>query len=231
VTSDYEQAVRLDPNHDKARLALAELYIKAHRLDDAAREYAALLARRPEDPEACLGLGQIAAEKGQEDEATRYFDRALKAAPQDNRPLIERGKMDVRRGRLESALTYFDKAIQLDASEPDVHYQRSLLLARLGRSDEAKAEQETTARLRGEKEELDKLLKRLLSAPNDVELQYQAARWLFDHGHPDEGLRWAEKIVRERPQHAETNQLLADYHERRGNKGLANYYRMQASPR
>jgi hypothetical protein len=50
------------------------------------------------------------------------------------------------------------------------------------------------------------------------------------NGHEEEGLRWAELVVRERPDHAPTNRLLADYFDRRGQSGLANYYRLHASP-
>ena len=44
----------------------------------------------------------------------------------------------------------------------------------------------------------------------------------------EKSLRWTEKILRERPQHPETNRLLADYYEKQGNRGLANFYRVQA---
>jgi Flp pilus assembly protein TadD len=228
LVDDFEHALRLDSSHDKARLALAELYLKAHRQDDAAREYTVHLKGHPDDPEACLGLGQIAAERGQDEEAIRLLDRAMQLAPRDPRSFIERGKLDFRRGKSTSALAFFDKAIKVDATEPEVHYQRSLVLARLGRAAEAKAEQEASVRLRQDKTKLDELLKDLHRSPNDLQLQFHAARWLFDHGHPEEGLRWTAKILRERPHHPETNRLLADYHEKQGNRGLANFYRVQA---
>jgi tetratricopeptide (TPR) repeat protein len=228
LIDDFEHALRLDPSHEKARLALAELYLKAHRQDDAAREYTTHLKTHPDDPEACLGLGQIAAERGQDEEAIRLLDRAMELAPREHRSMIERGKLDFRRGKSWSALVFFDKAIEVDPTEPEVHYLRSLVLARLGRTAEAKAEQEASVRLRQEKNKLDQLLKDLRRSPNDIQLQFNAARWLFDHGHPEEGLRWTEKILRERPQHPETNRLLADYHEKQGNRGLANFYRVQA---
>jgi tetratricopeptide (TPR) repeat protein len=228
LIDDFEHALRLDPSHDKARLALGELYLKAHRQEDAAREYTTHLNAHPDDPEACLGLGQIAAERGQDEEAIRLLDRALELAPRDNRSLIERGKLDFRRGKSTSALAFFDKAIEVDATEPEVHYQRSLVLARLGRTPEAKAEQEASVRLRQDKNKLDQLLKDLHRSPNDLQLQFNAARWLFDHGHPEEGLRWTEKILGEHPGHPETNRLLADFYDKQGNRGLANSYRVQA---
>jgi tetratricopeptide (TPR) repeat protein len=228
MVANYEHALRLDPDLDKARLALAELYLKAHRTEDAAREYSIYLNRHPDNFAACLGLGQIAAERGNAEEAIGYFNRASTLAPHDYRPLFERGKMEIGRGRTDTALAFFDKAVEMNADEPEVHYQRSLILTRLGRTGDAKKENEETARLRKEKDELGKLLDSMLKTPNDERLQYDAARWLFDHGHPEEGLRWAEKNLREHPRHTETNRLLADYYERQGNRGLANFYRLHA---
>jgi tetratricopeptide (TPR) repeat protein len=231
MVANYEHALQLDPELDKARLALAELYLKAHRIEDAAREYSIYLSRHPDHFAACLGLGQIAAERGNDEEAIGYFDRASKLAPRDFRPLFERGKMEIARGRTEAALAFFDKAVEMNADEPEVHYQRSLILTRLGRTSDAKKDNEETARLRKQKDELSKLLDRLLITPNDERLQYDAARWLFDHGHPEEGLRWAEKNLRDHPRHIETIRLLADYYEKQGNEGLANFYRVQVETR
>lgn len=227
----YEQVLRFDPGHDKARLALAELYLKTHRSELAEREYTSYVQRHPDDAEACLGLGQITAEQGKDEKAIQLLEHAARLAPKDDRPLVERGKLEIHHGRLKEAMEFFDRAVQMDFTEPEVHYQRSLLLTQLGRTGEAKQEQMETARLRQEKDELAALLKDLLRFPDDVQLQFKAARWLFDRGHPEEGRRWAEKILNEHPRHAEASQLLAGYYERIGNPGLANFYRMQAGGR
>lgn len=87
------------------------------------------------------------------------------------------------------------------------------------------------ARLRKEQEGLDKLLEGLRKSPADTDLQFRTARWFFEHGHPDHGLRWAEKVLREHPHHVETSRLLADHYEKQGNRGLANFYRMEAGGR
>jgi tetratricopeptide (TPR) repeat protein len=228
---DFEHVLELDANHDRARLGLAELYLKVHRNADAEREYSTYIRNHPDNIEACLGLGQIAAENGQIDRAIQLLDRAIELAPDDSRPLIERGKIEGRRGRFEVALQFLDKAVKVDNVEPEIRYQRSLILSRLGRSDDARKEQEETSRLRKEKEEFDKLLEGLLKFPADTERQMRAARWFFDHGHPEEGKRWAEKILREHADHVDANRLLANHYEKQGKTGLANFYRVQGGGR
>lgn len=227
----YERVLGLDAGHEQARLALAELYLRKHRYDDAAALYEIQRKRRPDDVETLLGLGRVAAARGREDEAARCFDRAAELAPDDFRPLSDRGKLELERGRFRPALEFFDRAVALNADEPEVHYQRGIVLTWLGRADEAREEAEETSRLRKEKEEIDALLDALRKSPQDASSQYAVARWLFEHGHPDEGLRWAEKNVREHPKHAETHRLLADYHQQRGDAGLANFHKLQAGER
>jgi tetratricopeptide (TPR) repeat protein len=231
LIQDFERVLELDDAHDAARIALAELYLKVHRNADAEREYGIYLKRHPESVDACLGLGQVAAENGQVDRAIHYLNRAIELAPEDSRPLVERGKIETRRGDFSAALRFLDKAVNVDSVEPEIRYQRSLILSRLGRAEDARKDQEEMARLRKEKEEFDKLLDGLLKFPADTQRQIQAARWFFDHGHPEEGVRWAEKISREHSNHVEASRLLADYYEKNGNPGLANFYRMQAGGR
>ena len=106
---------------------------------------------------------------------------------------------------------------------------RGLALARLGRLDEARAEQAAAARLRSELDRLNASRERLIGSPHDWESQLQVARWMFDHGHDQEAARWAQKILAEHPNDPEASRLLAAYHQRRGETGLANFYRVHAS--
>jgi tetratricopeptide (TPR) repeat protein len=228
VISDYERVLQLDHDYEQARIPLAELYLKAHRNSDAEREYVTYLKNHPDDVEASVGMGQVAAANGRDDRAIEYLDHAMNLAPKDYRPIFERGKLESRRGQFARALEFFDKAIGLDSVEPEIRYQRSLVLSAMGRTDDARKDQELSNRLRKQKEDLDELLEGLLRYPADTERQIQAARWFFEHGHPDEGVRWAEKILREHPAQVETNRLMADHYEKLGNRGLANFYRMQA---
>ena len=224
-----QQILELDPSSERARLDLAEIHLQNHRLDDAAREYTKVLELKPDSPAADHGLGVIALERGDEEAAIRHLDRAVKLDPRDPRLLMDRARLEIGHGRLESGLRFLDRAMSLDASEPEVHYQRSLLLNRLGRTALARSELETSARLREQRKHIQKLLDEMLAAPGDLDHQYDAARWLFEHGHPEEGLRWAEKILRDQPRHFRTNRLLADYYEKQGNHGLANFYQLQAA--
>lgn len=231
LIADYEQALKLDPSYDEARAHLAEVYLNAHRLQEAEALYLILVAHKPDDPAAHLGLGTVRAQLGDIADAISHLERAAKLAPRDSRALVERGKIELRRRDLNAALAFQDRAIAIDPSEPESHYQRSLVLVRLGRTTEANAEKAVTDRLRREHLAIADILTALYQSPDDPKLQFNAARWLFDHGHADEGIRWANKILRSDPSHPETNRLLADYYQAHGNAGLANFHRLQSTSR
>jgi tetratricopeptide (TPR) repeat protein len=216
LTDDYEQALARDPGCAEALLNLGEMYSSAHRLDAAEARYSAYLTRFPGHAAAHLGLGKVLAERGNVPAAIDHLDRAATLDPRDFRPLLERARLDLQSGHLDRALSALDRALAIDPEELELHYVKSLVLARLGRKDEAVREQAVIDRIRRERSELSKLLEALKAAPQDVTCQYNAARWLFEHGHPEEGLRWAEKILREYPSHPETNRLLDQYNRKRG---------------
>ena len=84
---------------------------------------------------------------------------------------------------------------------------------------------ESAERLRKELKHIDELRKSLVQRPDDLDLRSEVARWLVEHGHEEEGLDWTRLILTMKPNHPATCRFLADYHARKGNQGLANYFR------
>ncbi len=65
IIARYRAALGRNPKLDRARFGLAEQLRLNHRFAEADDEYAAYLARRPDDPLGYLGAGQSAARKRQ----------------------------------------------------------------------------------------------------------------------------------------------------------------------
>jgi hypothetical protein len=99
----------------------------------------------------------------------------------------------------------------------------------LGDVDRAKHEHELSRRLREEYQAMADLRGALARHPADDELRCAAARWMLAHDREPAGLEFAHSILQRKPGHSATVRLLADYYERKGNAGLANYYRMMDS--
>ncbi len=228
VLDDYREALRRDPNLGRARLGLAESLRAAHRNAEAASAYDTYLRMHPDDFQAHLGAGRNLAERGDDAAAERHLLRAVELNGRDAGARAELAGLLGRRGDWPVALQQLDRAIALDPFEVGIRHQRGLALARLGRPEEARAEQLVVNRLRDEHRQLAEFRKRLVASPHDRESQMGISRWMFAHGHDDEGARWAERILAERPTDPDASRLLADYHDRRGEAGLANRYRLHA---
>jgi tetratricopeptide (TPR) repeat protein len=224
----YRSALALDPGLDEARLGLADTLRHLHKSDEAIHEYETYLARRPDDAAGHIGLTQIALEQGAAAVAARHIERALELTPENPTALKLRADIDLRRGDDVAAVLRLDQAIRANPLDVDPLYKRSLVLSRLGRHEEASVDRLKLEQLRKDQVEVVKIRDRLIAAPDNNDIRYEMARWMLEHGRDDEAIRWIQTILASQPKHLQTLQLLTRYHERRGEIGLANYYRSLA---
>jgi tetratricopeptide (TPR) repeat protein len=228
---NYRAALERDPNLAKARLGLARELSKARRFGEAEEAYEAYLKLSPQDPAAYVGMGRNAFQQAHIDEAARQFEKALEASPRDAAALKELAQIDLRLGRFQKARERLEPLTQIEQFDADAHYSLARVLHVLGDEKRARKEGERAVQLRKEEAEIVKWRETLLSKPADLAARFEVARWMLLHGHDDDGLRWTAEILRADPHHAPTHGLLADYHQKLGNLGLANYHRLMASGR
>jgi tetratricopeptide (TPR) repeat protein len=225
---NYRAALDRDPNLAKARLGLAQQLSKARRFDEAEQEYQAYLKLSPQDPIVYVGMGRDAFQQAHIDEAARQFEKALEVSPRDAAALKELAQIDLRLGRFEKARDRLEQLAQIQPFDPDAHYSLARALHVLGDEKRAREEGERATQLRKEEGEIVQWRETLLKNPANLTARFEVARWMLLHGHDDEGLRWTAEILRADPGHALTHRLLADYQQKRGNLGLANYHRLMA---
>jgi tetratricopeptide (TPR) repeat protein len=230
IIAGYRAALERDPTFDRAWLGMADQLRMNHSNIEAAEAYKTYLTRKPDDPVGYLGAGRNALEMGEEDAAIGYLDRAMAMAPQDPVVLGARAWAEVVRGHHEAALGYFDRAVKIDPFDLGNREQRMRLLALLGKKAEADAERAQVEQIRQDQNRFDVLNRELQRNPLDLRLRGQAARWLMDHGHPDEAVDWANLVLRSAPSDPSMNRLLADYYRHQGNLGLANFHEAHAEP-
>ena len=224
IIGRYHEALERDPNLDRARFGLADELYQSHRYSEAAAEYSAYLARKPEDPLGYLGACRNSLKLGDDGAAETLVDRALALAPKDADVLSAKATLELQRGKLESALNFFDLSVKADPFNHRYRYQRMLILSRLGKKAEAEAERQTIERPKLKEGQFADISKALLRKPLDPKLRSEAARWLMDHGHDQEAVDWANLVLQSEPTHPAMNRLLADYYRKKGQLGLANFY-------
>jgi tetratricopeptide (TPR) repeat protein len=227
LIADYTAALDRDPTLDETRLLLANTYRAASRMEEARVEYEAYLAAHPNSAEAMIGLGLCALALGEEQEAAKLLDRGLEGAAQDLPALKARASIAIRQGETEVAEQLLERALRVDSSDPELHYQKALVQVRQGKLKEAEQSRAEEARLRAEREEITKIRRALIRTPNDVEIQARAACWLLEHGIESEGMTWAERVLEKQPRHQAVLRCLVAHHERKGELGRANFYRLK----
>jgi tetratricopeptide (TPR) repeat protein len=226
---NYRAALERDPALDKARLGLAEQLSKDRQFDEADQEYRAYLRRNPKDAPALVGLGRNAFQNGDIDEAIRQFEAAVAVDPRQADALKELAQLDLRFGRFAEARRRLELLTQVEPFDHEIRYSYAQALRLVGDQAKARAEAERAAQLRKEHEHIVQLRFKILKDPADLASRFEVARWMLDHGHANEGLKWAKEILRADPRHAATHQALADYYAKQGDPGLANYHRAMAT--
>jgi len=226
---NYRAALERDPDLDKARLGLAEQLTRDRRYDEAEQEYRAYLNRHPQDSKALVGMGRNASQSDDHAGATTHFEAALKVNPREPEALKELAHADLRRGRFASAARRFELLTQIEPFDYEIRYAFAQALKLNGDDARARAESDAAARLRDQQDRILDLRHKVLQDPKDLLSRHEVAKWMLEHGHAEEGLKWTQEILRSDPNHAPTHRLLADYYEKQGDSGLANYHRLLAS--
>ena len=125
------QPAELDQVH-LARALLADALTREGRLDEAAVEYRAILARNPDDGQALVLLGQIALRHQRFEEAIELFRRGAAARPGDASALVSLGIAYASLGRLDDAIGAFQRALAADPGNR--HAQQNLARAQMMRA-------------------------------------------------------------------------------------------------
>jgi tetratricopeptide (TPR) repeat protein len=229
LIQNYRAALARDPNLDKARLDLAEQLRKNRRFDDAELDYRTYLTRNPKDAAALVGRGRNFFERGDLDTSTEYFEAALKIDPRQPDALKELGQIDLRLGRFQKACERLGLLAEIQPYEYDVRYSWAQALKLAGDYSRSEIEAAHAARLRKEQDHILKLKSSLLHQPNNPAVRFEVAKWMLENGHVQEGLNWTAEILRAEPRHGPTHRLLADFYQKQGNPGQANYHRLMAT--
>ena len=225
---DYREALKRDPGLSKARLGLAEALREAHQVDEAAALIAEYLKGHDDDPAGHLCAGRIALERSLTVEAIGQLELAITLAPENSLAHKSLGDALLRQGEVAKALEELEKAKARDPFDLEVRHNLGIALTRLDRKEDAKKEQETAARFRNELQTMLSAQSRLLKAPADIASRVVICRWMFEHGKPEQGILWAESILKDHPGEPEASRLLAEHYDAAGKPGLANYHRLQA---
>ncbi len=135
-------AIRLNDGDERARLALADVLVRAGQADAAEAALRETISRFTTGGRAHYTLARLYQRRGQQAEALKEFQAALAFAPLVglNGICQTMGAMAAARQNFDAAIDAYSKRVDIQPNAADAHQDLGDTYARLGRSDEALAE-------------------------------------------------------------------------------------------
>ncbi len=144
---EYHAALRLKPDLQNVRFAIASMLWSLSRFDEAQPELEAELRVNPNHPEAHYVLGDILQVAGRNGEAKEHLLEALRLKPDLVEARLALERIHFAEGQFDKALDQLRTVVRLAPTNPTPHYRMSMLYRRLGKAEEARKALEAFQRL------------------------------------------------------------------------------------
>lgn len=125
--SEYEKAIRLDPQFANGYQGRARVLWKKGNLKDALADATRAVELNPNEPSPYKSRGFIYHELDELDKALSDYDRALELAPTDSDALVLRARILLSKKDSTRAMVDTTRALELDPNLVDAYYVRGIL--------------------------------------------------------------------------------------------------------
>jgi tetratricopeptide (TPR) repeat protein len=128
----YEQMYKADPNSWRVHQALAQSFVEADKLEDAAHECQNALDMRPNEPGLHEELADIYWKQNQLEKAEAAFQDELKIDPNSISSMYKLAVVSIERSKPETAVALLSEVLKRAPQYRDSHYERGRAEAQLG---------------------------------------------------------------------------------------------------
>ncbi|HOW26970.1 MAG TPA: tetratricopeptide repeat protein [Elusimicrobiota bacterium] len=218
----YRRYLKNNPDSLEAQGRIAEIHQRLGQLEEAEEVWKKILETDPNDFSAHLSMAHLYEVKKDTESVIREYQTCLGLDPENTGILMRLGELYFRFGDSRSSWDSFQKAYRMVPSQPTVNFWLALLSEEKRQWDDAirhmtvvahqNPEPSVMLRLsyyygqKGDPNAALKTLKRLQkSNPGNPELMYYVAMGCEEAGRRREAIRWYEKVLRLKPNSAETN--------------------------
>lgn len=139
--------LKLRPEDATAHYGLGHLLHMVTRNEEAKSELERSIALQPRQISSYYELGEIALDQKLDVDAKANYEKVLSMSPHHGGALTGMGILAFRKKEYAIAQQYLQSAVQYASDFPKAHYYYALVLARLGRTDEAKRESDLATAL------------------------------------------------------------------------------------
>ena len=129
IEQQFQEALRIDPNHVAARRGLGFTLHHQRRYDEAIHQFAMTLKAIPGDPDSLVGLGAVMAADGKDDRAEECFRRAMAMDPNCVDAYRGLAVLRIDQGRPRDAIRFYEETVRVLPFYVAAHYEMANLLA------------------------------------------------------------------------------------------------------
>ncbi len=240
--SELSDALKLAPDLDGARLALATLHFGYRDYKLALQEAQRVLERHPEDSNANLIVGDVRLRQLKPDEAKPYFEKVIKNAPKDPRGYARLGLVYQAKKNNKAAIEQFEKSLSIESSldvlsmitaihlannEPQKAIER--VMTQMKQSPQNPFLHHLIARVyivAGDLKRAEESLKKAIELKNDLVAAYiDLGNIYVQRGALDEAIKQYKDTIKINPKVIQPYMLLGVIYERQGkiNDAIENY--------
>jgi tetratricopeptide (TPR) repeat protein len=133
----YEQMYKADPQSWRVHQALAQSFVEADRLEDAAKECEIALQLRPHEPGLHEELGDIYWKQNQLEKAETTFEEELKIDAESLSSIYKLAVVSLERSKPEVTVSLLQDLLHRSPGYPDAQYQLGRAQAQLGQVNAA----------------------------------------------------------------------------------------------
>jgi Flp pilus assembly protein TadD len=142
ATPLLEQYVKQRPEDSKGFLGLGIGQLGQRKYVEAGKALERALELNPNLADAEYQLGVLSDQEGETAEAFRHYEHAVQLQPQHAKALASLAEHYLQQGDLQKAHPLLERSLTSDPNNSQTHYDMALVLAKLGRTEEAKQHME-----------------------------------------------------------------------------------------
>ena len=129
---DFNEAIRLNPDFEKAYYDRGNAYIGKEEYDRAIQDFDEAIQLNPNAETAYYGRGYAYKKKGDYDRAIQDFNEAIRLDPDFERAYYDRGNAYIDKEEYERGIQDFNEAIQLNPNNANNYNNRGVAYNRKG---------------------------------------------------------------------------------------------------
>jgi tetratricopeptide (TPR) repeat protein len=133
----YSEAIRIEPAHFRARIALAAILARQGRLEDVIRHYSEAIRINPDSDVAHNGLGLALAGQGKIEEAIGHYSEAIRLKPDYSEAHYNLATALAGQRKPDEAIKHYSEALRIYPDYFEAHSNLAALLAQQGKLQEA----------------------------------------------------------------------------------------------